>query len=100
MVSALIARAVGDHLARARGLQPLRLENAPNMEVDGEFEGSRAIEEGPLNSMEVDPLPRTECPKSVEEGRVIGLLVAPDTDQAKDQGSGPAPRPPKTIIWV
>ena len=95
-VSALIARAVGDHLASARGLQPLRLENAPNIEVDGEFEGSRAIEEGPLNLMDVDPLPRTECPKSVEEGRVIGLLVASDTDQAKDQGTGPAPRHPKT----
>ncbi len=42
-VSALIARAVGDHLARAKRLQPLRLETTPNMAVDGEFDGSRAI---------------------------------------------------------
>ena len=64
------------------------------MEVDGEFEGSRAIENGPLSITEVGHLLST---KSVEEGRVIGLLVAPETGQAKVQGTGPAPRPQRQL---
>ena len=112
-VSALVARSVGDHLVRARGLQPTSvplLGNPPGMEVDHEPSELRAIGEQPL---EDDPRAGAEVMQTSLDA-IIALTSADDACGPEviqeavvawdgvDQGSGPVVGLVKTSapIWV